>query len=50
MMIAQRIMREHGGNIGIDSKEGSGTVVTLQFPLNEQRVRMLEDENQLDIS
>ena len=32
MMIVQRIMREHGGRIGIDSKTGVGTVVTLQFP------------------
>lgn len=41
LMIAQRIMRDHGGHIGIDSKEGVGTVVTLQFPRKDRRVRML---------
>jgi len=42
MMIVHRIMRDHGGQIGIDSREGVGTVVTLQFPLKHKRVRMLE--------
>lgn len=41
LMIAQRIMREHGGHIGIESKEGLGTIVTLQFPRKDRRVRML---------
>ncbi|HVU16198.1 MAG TPA: ATP-binding protein [Candidatus Didemnitutus sp.] len=41
LMIVQRIMREHGGHIGIESKEGVGTVVTLQFPQKHRRVRML---------
>lgn len=42
LMIAQRIMREHGGQIGLESKEGVGTVVTLQFPRKDRRVRMLQ--------
>ena len=42
LMIAQRIMREHGGQVGIESKEGVGTVVTLQFPRRDRRARMLE--------
>jgi two-component system, sporulation sensor kinase E len=41
LMIAQRIMREHGGQLGIESQPGVGTVVTLQFPRKERRVRML---------
>lgn len=41
LMIVQRIMREHGGHIGIESKESVGTVVTLQFPRKDRRVRML---------
>ena len=41
LMIVQRIMRDHGGHVGIDSKEGVGTVVTLQFPQKHRRVRML---------
>ncbi len=43
MMIAQRIMRDHGGQIGIDSQEGVGTVVTLQFPQEHRRVRLLKN-------
>lgn len=41
LMIVQRIMREHGGQVGIESKEGVGTLVTLQFPRKDRRVRML---------
>lgn len=41
LMIVQRIMRDHGGQIGIESKEGVGTLVTLQFPRKDRRVRML---------
>jgi len=41
LMIVQRIMREHGGHIGVESKEGVGTVVTLRFPQKHRRVRML---------
>lgn len=41
LMIVQRIMREHGGQVGLESKEGLGTVVTLQFPRKDRRVRML---------
>ena len=42
LMIVQRIMREHGGQVGIESKEGIGTLVTLQFPQKNRRVRMLQ--------
>ncbi|MGB0992470.1 MAG: sensor histidine kinase [Akkermansiaceae bacterium] len=42
LLIVRRIMREHGGDIGIVSKEGEGTVVTLSIPRIDQRVRMLE--------
>jgi two-component system, sporulation sensor kinase E len=41
LMIVQRILRAHGGQIGIESKEGVGTVVTVQFPRRDRRVRML---------
>jgi len=43
MMIVQRIMRDHGANIGIDSRQGAGTVITLQFPLLDRRIRLLND-------
>jgi signal transduction histidine kinase len=42
LMIVQRIMRDHGGQIGIESKEAVGTLVTLQFPRKDRRVRMLQ--------
>ncbi|MEM7671944.1 MAG: ATP-binding protein [Verrucomicrobiota bacterium] len=42
MMIVQRIMREHGAKIGIDSRPGIGTVVTLQFLRKGPRTRLLE--------
>ena len=41
LMIVQRIMREHGGQVGLESKEDVGTVVTLQFPRKDRRVLML---------
>ena len=44
MMIVQRIMRDHGGQIGIESSEGTGTVISLQFPLPHRRTRLLEGE------
>lgn len=43
MMIVQRIMRDHGGQIGIESRRGTGTVITLQFPQRHRRTRMLQD-------
>lgn len=42
LMIVQRILRDHGGHVGIESKEGVGTIVTLQFPQKHRRVKMLE--------
>jgi len=42
LMIVQRILRAHGGQIGIESKEGVGTLVTLQLPRKDRRVRMLK--------
>jgi two-component system, sporulation sensor kinase E len=41
LMIVQRIMRAHGGQVGVESRQGLGTVVTLQFPRKDRRVRML---------
>lgn len=41
LMIVQRIMRAHGGQVGVESQEGRGTVVTLEFPRKDRRVRML---------
>ena len=43
MMIVERIMRDHGGQIGIDSRPSVGTLVTLQFPQKHRRIRLLRD-------
>lgn len=41
LMIVQRIMKEHGGQVGVESKSGVGTVVTLEFPRKDRRVKVL---------
>jgi PAS domain S-box-containing protein len=42
LMLVQRIMRDHGGQVGIESKVGVGTVITLTFPQKNRRVRLLK--------
>lgn len=42
LLIVRRIIREHGGEIEIDSEEGKGTTVTLYFPRMEKHIRLLE--------
>lgn len=42
LLIVRRIVREHGGEIDIESREGKGTRVTLWLPLVEKKVRLLE--------
>ena len=49
LMIVQRIMREHGGQVGVESKHGVGTVVTLEFPRKDRRVRMLGSGNEDEV-
>ncbi len=44
LIIVRRILREHGGEIEIDSEEGKGTTVTLFFPRQEKHMRMLETD------
>jgi len=41
LTIVQRIMRAHGGQVGVESSQGIGTVITLQFPRKDRSVRML---------
>jgi len=43
LMIVQRIAREHGGSVQITSREGKGTSVKLQIPLQEKRVHLLPE-------
>lgn len=42
MMIVQRIMREHGGHISLESRKDKGTAITLQFPQQHRRTRLLK--------
>ncbi len=41
LLIVRRIVREHGGEISIESEEGQGTRVTLHLPRTERTVRLL---------
>ncbi|MEI8062509.1 MAG: ATP-binding protein [Verrucomicrobiota bacterium] len=41
LMIVQRIVREHGGTLDVESDTGRGTTVRLKLPLTEKRTRML---------
>ena len=42
LMIVQRIVREHGGRIDLESHVGRGTTFRLWLPLHERRPRLLE--------
>lgn len=42
LLIVRRIIREHGGEIDIESRAGKGTCVSLWLPLVERKVRLLE--------
>ena len=45
LLIVRRIVREHGGEIELDSKAGEGTTVTISIPRQNRNVRLLEDHN-----
>lgn len=45
LLIVRRIVREHGGELAIESTEGKGLTLTIRLPFKEQRVRMLEAGN-----
>src|SRR5438876_10951802 len=42
LLIVRRIVREHGGELAIESTDGKGLTLTIRLPFSEQRVRMLE--------
>ena len=42
LLIVRRIVREHGGELSIQSHEGKGLTLTIRLPYMDQRVRMLE--------
>lgn len=42
LLIVRRIVREHGGEMSIESSEGKGLTLTIRLPYIDRRVRMLE--------
>ncbi len=42
MVIVERITREHGANLSIDSEPGKGTCVRIEFPLTSRQPKLLE--------
>jgi two-component system, sporulation sensor kinase E len=42
LLIVRRIVREHGGELSVQSTEGKGLVLTIRLPYLDRRVRMLE--------
>jgi signal transduction histidine kinase len=42
LLIVRRIVREHGGELSIESPQGKGLIVTIRLPYIEKRIRMLE--------
>ena len=46
LLIVRRIVREHGGEMAIESNEGKGLTLTIRLPFMDRRVRMLEQGDQ----
>jgi signal transduction histidine kinase len=42
LLIVRRIVREHGGELSIESSEGKGLTLIIRLPYIDKRVRMLE--------
>ena len=42
LLVVRRIVREHGGELSIESSEGKGLTLTIRLPYIDKRVRMLE--------
>ena len=42
LLIVRRIVREHGGELSIESSDGKGLTLTIRLPFIDKRIRMLE--------
>ncbi len=51
LLIVRRIVREHGGELAIESTEGQGLTLTIRLPYLDKRVRMLgQGERTLELA
>jgi two-component system, sporulation sensor kinase E len=48
LFIVERVVREHGGRIGISSNEGEGTIFSIWLPLKERRTLLIEETPTID--
>ena len=46
LLIVRRIVREHGGELSIESGQGKGLTLTIRLPYIDKRIRMLEAGHQ----
>jgi len=44
LLIVRRIIREHGGEIEIESRNGEGTTVTISIPRQDKNVKLLKND------
>ena len=47
LLIVRRIVREHGGELALQSREGKGLTLTIRLPISDHRVRMLPDRERM---
>src|SRR6266496_5190831 len=48
LLIVRRIVREHGGELSIESSQGKGLTLTIRLPFIDKRIRMLAAGDQRD--
>jgi two-component system, sporulation sensor kinase E len=46
LLIVRRIVREHGGELSLESSQGKGLTLTIRLPFIDKRIRMLEAGDQ----
>jgi two-component system, sporulation sensor kinase E len=49
LLIVRRIVREHGGEIEIESNEGKGVRVSIHLPHGDKRTRLLADRGEHEV-
>ena len=50
LMVVERIAREHGAELDVESSQGKGTVFTIKFPLKSVKMRLLGPSQPEDAS